>query len=141
MLKRIALSAFVLVGVGLLALIAMNPMPVTAHKDAKVDRKIEMTWGEMFYQVKEAAKNAPITVKAGELVKFVIKNEGKAVHEMHIGRKANTKDELYDEPLFADGYDSLWLGPGQSAELVLRIPDKPGEGSWAASTRPTIWRA
>ncbi|MEM4302205.1 MAG: hypothetical protein QW570_08910 [Candidatus Caldarchaeum sp.] len=86
-----------------------------------------MTWGEMFFQVKGQAKNAPVTVKAGEVVKFVIKNIGQTMHEMHIGRKVNLKDEVYDEPLFTEGYDTLFLDKGQTAELVLIIPNKPGE--------------
>jgi uncharacterized cupredoxin-like copper-binding protein len=111
---------------GVAAMIAQNPVPVMAHKDKAVDQTIELILGDFFYQVKGAPKNAPITVKAGQLVRIVMKNPSQLVHEMHIGRKPNPKEQLYEEPL-SDFFDSVWLNPGQSAELWIRIPDKPGE--------------
>ncbi len=125
-LKKAVLFVTVLGVFGLMASLAIGPTTVLAHKDKAVDQTIEVTMGDFFYQAKGAAKNAPITVKAGQLVRFVLTNPSKLVHEMHLGRKANTKDQLYDEPL-SDMYDSVWLNPGQSAELWVRIPDKPGE--------------
>lgn len=125
-LRKALLFVLTLAVFGVLVTIANGPAPVLAHKDKVVDQTIELTLSDFFYQAKGAAKSAPITVKAGQLVRFVLTNPSKLVHEMHIGRKANTKDQLYDEPL-DDMYDSVWLNPGQSAELWVKIPDKPGE--------------
>ncbi|MBI1742737.1 multicopper oxidase domain-containing protein [Candidatus Acetothermia bacterium] len=125
-LRKALLFVLAIAIVGILTIVTNSPTTVLAHKDKVVDQTIELTLSDFFYQAKGAAKNAPITVKAGQLVRFVLTNPSKLVHEMHIGRKANTKDQLYDESL-DDMYDSVWLNPGQSAELWVKIPDKPGE--------------
>lgn len=125
--KRLAFVFIVLVLGAVIVFVIPKPDSVKAHSAKRIDRTIEMTWGDMFFQVKGQPKNAPVTVKAGEVVKFVIKNTGQVMHEMHIGRKVNLKDEVYDEPLFTEGYDTLFLDKGQAAELVLIIPNKPGE--------------
>ena len=117
-LRKILLVVLATAIVGALAIFTHNPTTVMAHKDKVVDQTIELTLSDFFYQVKGAAKNAPITVKAGQLVRFLLTNPSKLVHEMHIGRKANTKDQLYDEPL-DDMYDSVWLNPGQDRKSVV----------------------
>lgn len=125
-LRRVSLFLMALTMLGTLAMIVNGPPPVMAHKDKAVDQTIKLTLGDFFYQVEGAAKDAPITVKAGQLVQFVITNKSELVHEMHIGRKPNTAEQFYEEPL-SEMYDSVWLQPGQSAELWIRVPDKPGE--------------
>lgn len=125
-LRRASLLLMVLGVFGALALVATSPTPVMAHKDKVVDQVIKLTLGDFFYQVEGAPKNAPITVTAGQLIRIFIANKGQLVHEMHIGRQASPQDQLYQEPL-SEMYDSIWLEPGQTAELWLRVPDKPGE--------------
>ena len=125
-LKKTALFLMTLTAFAALLLIAQGPAPVMAHKGKVVDQVIKMTLGDFFYRVEGAAKNAPITVTAGQLVRFVISNQGELTHEMHIGRTANPAEERYEEPL-SEMYDSVWLEPGRSAELWVRVPDKPGE--------------
>ncbi|MBI1729333.1 multicopper oxidase domain-containing protein [Candidatus Acetothermia bacterium] len=109
-----------------LVMVVKTPTPVMAHKDSVVNQTISLTLGDFYYQVEGQPKNAPITVTAGQLVRFLISNKSELTHEMHMGRKANPAEQKYDEPL-NDMYDSVWLGPGQSAELWILIPDKPGE--------------
>ena len=125
-LKKAPLFLAFAVAFGLLGMFANRPAPVMAHKDKAVDKTIELALGDFFYQAKGAAKNAPITVKAGQLVRIVMKNDSQLVHEMHMGRTPNTADQLYEEPL-SEMYDSVWLEPGESAELWIRVPDKVGE--------------
>ena len=124
--RNIVISLVAVVALTGIAFSLSTSTPVMAHKDKAVDQTIEMKLGDFYYQVKDAPKNTPITVTAGQLVRFLITNEGELTHEMHIGRQADAAEQLYKEPL-SDMYDSVWLEPEQSAELWIRIPDKPGE--------------
>lgn len=46
---------------------------------AKADRTVEITQGDMYYEP------ASVQVKAGETVRFVLKNEGNLLHEFSLG--------------------------------------------------------
>lgn len=49
---------------------------------AKADRTVEIVMGDMFY------RPASLDVKAGETVRFVLKNEGALLHEFNLGDAA-----------------------------------------------------
>ena len=49
---------------------------------AKADRTVEITLGDMYYEP------ASVQVKAGETVRFVLKNEGALLHEFSLGDAA-----------------------------------------------------
>lgn len=51
-------------------------------KAAAADRTIEITLGDMYYEP------ASVQVKAGETVRFVLKNEGALLHEFSLGNAA-----------------------------------------------------
>lgn len=75
-----------------LPLLAAVSLPVLADaqtyafghpaKAADAQRTIEITLGDIFY------KPANLEVKAGETVRFVVKNEGKLLHEFSLGDAA-----------------------------------------------------
>ncbi|MEE1950402.1 cupredoxin family protein [Pseudomonas alcaligenes] len=50
--------------------------------DADADRTVEITLGDMYYEP------ASVQVKAGETVRFVLKNEGALLHEFSLGDAA-----------------------------------------------------
>ena len=49
---------------------------------AKADRTVEITLGDMYYEP------SSVQVKAGETVRFVLKNEGSLLHEFSLGDAA-----------------------------------------------------
>lgn len=49
---------------------------------AKADRTVEIKLGDMFFEPES------LEVKAGETVRFVVKNEGSLLHEFNLGRAA-----------------------------------------------------
>ena len=49
---------------------------------AKADRTVEITLGDMYYEP------ASVQVKAGETVRFVLKNQGSLLHEFSLGDAA-----------------------------------------------------
>ena len=51
-------------------------------KAAEADRTVEITLGDMYYEP------ASVQVKAGETVRFVLKNEGALLHEFSLGNAA-----------------------------------------------------
>ena len=124
--QKLLLSLVTLTTLVIGVIMVNSPAPVMAHKDSVVGQTIKLTLGDFFYQVEGQPKNAPITVTAGQLVRFLISNTSDLVHEMHMGRNPDTANQLYKEAL-SDMYDSVWLNPGQSVELWILIPDKPGE--------------
>lgn len=75
----------------LLALSLALSTPVLAAKTydfgqpgdaAKADRSVEIRLGDMYFEPES------ITVKSGETVRFVVKNEGSLLHEFNLGRAA-----------------------------------------------------
>ncbi len=120
-----AIAAVVVVAVLALA-VALWLVPTLAHQEKLINRTMELTMGEMFFQLKGQAPNAPITVKVGEVIRFVIKNEGKILHDFHVGKEPDTENRLYKNNLIP-GFDMVEVDPSQTVKLTLQIPDKPGE--------------
>ncbi|MFX0543858.1 cupredoxin domain-containing protein [Roseovarius sp. S1116L3] len=105
-----------------------------AGDPAKVDRIIEVSMSEMKYEP------ATISVSEGETIKFVVRNDGKLVHEFNLGTKETwgghksemqkmmtsgmmTMNKLDHAKMMQGGMmhndpNAALLDPGQSAELV-----------------------
>jgi uncharacterized cupredoxin-like copper-binding protein len=115
-----------------------------AGKLADVSRTIVVVMGDNFY------KPESITIKAGETVKFVIRNKGELVHEFNIATAAMHKahgpemmmmmehgvlepDRINREAAkkmqakmghgMHDEANSALLEPGKSAEIIWTFPD------------------
>ncbi|MFB6286942.1 MAG: plastocyanin/azurin family copper-binding protein [Candidatus Bipolaricaulia bacterium] len=132
--KGLALAAVI----GLLALpLGAGVQPAQAHGDEGVDLEIHM--GSMFFQLHkqngeevDAAKNAPIRVKAGEELVIRFENMSKAMHEVHFGKEAVKGEDghfvRYEKRLFGDDFLGLHVEGGGSAKLHIKIPeDKTGK--------------
>jgi len=75
-----------------------------------------------------------LEVKQGETIKFIIKNSGKAMHEMVIGTKADLDEHAalmmkfpgmeHEEPYMAH------VGPGKTGEIIWTF-NKPGTFDYA----------
>lgn len=78
-----------------------------------------------------------ISVKAGETVRFIVRNEGKLVHELTIGTRAMQAEHQSEMlgfaasgALEADRYDEAKLGGHSHGNNVLLAPGKIGEVIW-----------
>ena len=75
-----------------------------------------------------------VTVKRGETVKFVVRNDGKVLHEMVLGTKQAIKEHAelmkkFPEMEHADA-NMAHVKPGKPGEIVWRFT-KPGEFQFA----------
>ncbi len=112
---------------------ALTGQRVKAHKKEAL-REVHLYMGDGYYrwEFKEGDKpvrterNAPMKLKVGQLLFFIAHNEGRLVHNAHIGRRANLTEQRYDEHLF-ENFFSLTLEPRSVVELEVLVPDKPGE--------------
>ncbi len=73
---------------------------------------------------------AVVTVRAGETIKFVLKNDGKFKHEMMIGTQAELKEHAAvmakNPEMEHDDPNAVSVQPGKTGELVWKFT-KPGE--------------
>ncbi len=117
----------------------MSPRPVLAHEGEEAVA-LEIHLGEMFFQVHErngeavdAAKNAPVELRAGQELQVRFENVGNVEHEIHFGRNAVKNDEgqfvEYEQTLFGGGFRGLHLLPGQSGKLHMEVPAESA-GEW-----------
>lgn len=105
-----------------------------------VSRTIELRMGEMYF------KPASIEVKPGETIRFVVINEGEAVHEFNIGTPENWDAHLAEMARMVDegmiDFDridhakmrrmgmmhadpnAVLLEPGERAEIIWEFPDE-----------------
>lgn len=121
----------------------------TPGEEHHVSRTIEVPMGEMYFDP------ATITVEPGETIRFVIINEGDAVHEFNLGTEAdwvshvNEMDRMTEEGMIT--YDrinhakmremgmmhsdpnSALLEPGERAEVIWRFPDEATEVGYACN--------
>ena len=83
--------AFIITTLGLL-LSAANALASPGHKKDSigqpgdgqaVDRTIEVRMGDIFFEPKA------MEIKAGETVRFVLKNDGALLHEFNLGKAAS----------------------------------------------------
>lgn len=118
-------------------------------EDHHVSRTIEVRMGEMYFEPNS------IEVKPGETIRFVVINEGDAVHEFNLGTAENwdshmaEMERMMDEGMIdfdkihhakmrkmgmmhADPNAAL-LEPGQRAEIVWEFPAKVTEIGFACN--------
>jgi uncharacterized cupredoxin-like copper-binding protein len=110
--------------------------------DAKATRTIDVTMKEFAYEP------ASVSVKTGETVKFVFRNEGQILHDAFIGDEA-AQTEHEQEMRAGDshkGHDAVKVIPGKTGELTHTF-DKAGEaliigchetGHYAAGMKLTV---
>lgn len=96
------------------------------HEDHKITasnetQEIEMVMGEFFFQVRGQEPGAPLVLKAGDHVEMMIKNAGKTEHEAMFGETLNADGHGYRDN-FLMTLESLWLKPGNSVKISLKIP-------------------
>jgi uncharacterized cupredoxin-like copper-binding protein len=117
--------------------------------DENVSRTIEVRMGEMYFEPSD------ITVEPGETIRFVVINEGEAVHEFNLGTSqtweshAGEMNRMMDEGMI--DYDSIdhakmremgmmhsdpnavLLEPGDRAEVIWKFPDNVAEVGMACN--------
>ena len=108
------------------------------EQDHHVSRTIEVRMGEMFFEPSN------IDVKPGETVRFIVINEGEAVHEFNLGTEESWESHVAEmERMMEEGmidYDRIYhakmqkmgmmhsdpnaalLEPGESAEIIWEFP-------------------
>jgi uncharacterized cupredoxin-like copper-binding protein len=90
---------------------------------AKETRTIDVTMKEFAYEP------ASVSVKAGETVKFVFRNEGQILHDAFLGDEAAQTEHEQEmrggEKMHHDG-DAIKVIPGKTGELTHTF-DKAGE--------------
>ena len=110
--------------------------------DAEATRTIDVVMKEFAYDP------AAVTVRAGETVKFVFRNEGAVVHDAFLGDEAAQAE--HEREMAGDdgheGHDALKVAPGRTGELTHTF-EKAGEaliigchetGHWAAGMKLTV---
>lgn len=112
-------------------------------KAENVSRTIEVRMGEMYFSP------AVISVAAGETVRFVVINEGEAVHELNLGTMETWKSHVVEMQRMMDSgvmevdrlnhdlmqqsgmmhsdSNSVLLEPGEDAEIVWEFPEEAVE--------------
>lgn len=118
-------------------------------EDHHVTRTIEVLMGEMYFEPEA------VDVKPGETVRFVIINEGEAVHEFNIGSEETWESHVAEmERMMDEGmieYDridhdkmrrmgmmhsdanAVLLEPGERAEIVWKLPEDATEIGFACN--------
>jgi uncharacterized cupredoxin-like copper-binding protein len=106
---------------------------VHAQKDpSKADLTVFV--GDFYFEVGDPdgknrkGKSAGLSIPSGQefLIHFI--NEGKVLHEIHMGRKPNIGKRLYDENLFT-GFLGLHLDVGQKGFLHINLAAAQ-KGDW-----------
>ena len=110
--------------------------------DDKPTRTIDVVMREFAYEP------AAVTVKAGETVKFVFRNNGSIVHDAFLGDEAAQAE--HEREMAAgdhhDGHAAIKVDPGQTGELTHTF-DKAGKaliigchetGHYAAGMKMTV---
>lgn len=112
-------------------------------EDHHVTQTIEVRMGEMYFAP------ADIKVSPGETVRFIVVNEGKAVHEFNLGTEEAWEGHTAEmERMVDEGMidfdkinhtkmkqmgmmhtdpNAVLIEPGETAEIIWEFPDKPIE--------------
>lgn len=115
----------------------------TPGKEQNISRTITVRMGEMYFSP------AVISVAAGETVRFVVINEGEAVHELNLGTMETWKSHVVEMQRMMDSgvmevdrlnhdlmqqsgmmhsdSNSVLLEPGEEAEIVWEFPQEAVE--------------
>ncbi|MDD9979548.1 MAG: plastocyanin/azurin family copper-binding protein [Boseongicola sp.] len=108
-----------------------------------VSRTIEVRMGEMYFEP------SAIDVKAGETIRFVVINEGDAVHEFNIGTEENwvahlgEMEKMIDQGMIDfdridhekmrsmgmmhEDANAVLMEPGESREIIWQFPERATE--------------
>jgi uncharacterized cupredoxin-like copper-binding protein len=130
----------------LLALLALQAVPAAAHEAHKHQGAIDggkpgiataKTRTVTIIAKDTAFAPASVSVKSGETVRFVVRNEGKLVHELTIGTKdmqlAHQKEmQAFAESgaIQADRIDRAKLGAHAHGNSIILEPGQSGELVW-----------
>jgi len=124
MLKKVALAVGVLALVGLMG--ALTVVPTAAHTEKLINRTLNLTVGDMFFQLAGQNPGDPITLKAGGVVRFVVTNSGQIMHDLHFGKDPDLDGRLYKTDMIP-GFDMIEVEASHTFNLTLKAPDTPGE--------------
>jgi uncharacterized cupredoxin-like copper-binding protein len=114
-----------------------------SHGSEDASRTIDVVMKEFAYEP------AAVTVKAGETVKFVFRNEGQILHESFIGDEAAQQEhetEMRQSRKDDHGEHAVKVIPGKTGTLTYTF-DKAGEtliigchetGHWPAGMKMTV---
>ncbi len=132
----------------LLLIVALGVLGAAlAHGEEGEVTTLEISMGEMFFQLEGQEQNAAIVLEAGETYAIEFKNVGAVKHVAFIGREVVTEDGVavgYATNLLEDvevklegagweveapGFIELELEPAEEAELIVTIPESL-KGEW-----------
>lgn len=88
-------------------------------------RTVTLIMGDIYFQIEGQERGEPLTLNAGEVVTFVIRNEGGMMHNVQFGREMDAAARRYQTEL-APGFAGLDLNAGETARLTLQMPAEPG---------------
>ena len=101
---------------------------------AKASRTVEIKLGDMFFEPES------LEVKAGETVRFVVKNEGSLLHEFNLGRAAMHAEHQQHMQQMVGGGMNHGMNHGDMMKMhhdgnsVLVEPGKTTELTWTFGT-------
>lgn len=132
--RRQALQTAGAVALGGLASATIGiPRVALAHEEEAepwenyIDVKLEIEMGSMYFQVEGQGKNAPITLEVGKIYLLEFKNVDADLHHNALFGKDPDLDNRHYKTLLIDGFFGVELEGGQNGEIVIQVPDKPGD--------------
>jgi uncharacterized cupredoxin-like copper-binding protein len=98
------------------------------------ERIVTFIMGDIYFEIEGQEQGEGLTVSPGEMVTFVVRNEGGMAHNVQFGRDMDPETRRYLDPetrryqteLFP-GFAGLDLDAGEEARLTLQMPEEPGE--------------
>lgn len=120
-------GGIVLGGLAAQALLKTSPI-VYAHSESSIDQVIEISMGEMYFQVKGQDKGAAIRVPANKVVRLKFKNEGTVLHDAHFGKDFDTTGRFFKNNLSLP-FEMLELPAGGEAWITFQFADSH-KGEW-----------
>jgi uncharacterized cupredoxin-like copper-binding protein len=90
------------------------------------ERIVTFIMGDIYFEIEGQEQGEGLTVSPGEMVTFVVRNEGGMAHNVQFGRYLDPETRRYQTELFP-GFAGLDLDAGEEARLTLQMPEEPGE--------------
>jgi uncharacterized cupredoxin-like copper-binding protein len=97
-----------------------------AQRTVSSARTVTLIMGDIYFQIEGQERGEPLTLNAGEVVTFVIRNEGGMLHNVQFGRDLDAATRRYQAELLP-GFAGLDLNAGETARVTLQMPAEPGE--------------